>query len=276
MFNFDIFGIKKRREEKRRAEEAARQAEMLEKKRRYQERKKLICDYLSAYRKEEKEKNELEYEKRKEEAEKKNSKCPKCGSTNVINHIKRTKGEIHGSGTIHGSSSSSYSLFYSSNHSYLSGRSKIDGELDTLPVNKCADCGNEWAIEKAKYEEPINIFSYSSTYSGQLFRRLEEYVEMQYNPNDVTEECNSLEEKREKYIKNISSNEFSFYFLKQRDVPRYMYDYLLFKGITEHWFNQDDLDPIFGFSDDYDEYSYQMPDELWEVVKQMLNIKKEI
>lgn len=267
---FDIFGIRKRREERRLAKEAARQAEMQEKKRQYQERKKLITDYLDAYMKKEHEKCSEEYLKDKERAEKINSKCPKCGSINIVNHIRRTKGEIHGKGSISGFSSHSSGLFSSYSHSSIHGSSRIDGELDTLPVNKCNDCGNEWKVEEAKHSDTHNIFSaYDSTYPNSLYFRIDEYFELSYDPDDITEECNSLEEKREKYINDIASRKHTFYFYK--DVPRYMIEYALYKGITQYHYREENLDERFGFSEDVDEYSYQMPDELWNIVKKMIN-----
>ena len=257
---FDIFGIKKRRALK----EAERQAQIQEEKRRYQERKKLITDYLSMYMKKQTEQRDKEYEEEKKRVNSVNSKCPKCGSTNVVNHIKRAKGEIHGNGTISGFSSSS--LF--SSHSSLHGHSKIDGKLDTYPVNKCNECGHEWEIEKAEFDSPYNIFSeYSSVCPDQLYFRLSEYLELTYDPNDIKEECNSLEEKREKYI----SEHKSYSFCGLEKVPRYMIEYMLYRGISHYHFRLDDADSGFGLKDDSDEYSYQMPDELWKVIKQLIN-----
>ena len=268
---FDIFGIRKRREEKRRREEVERQARIQEEKRRYQGRKKLICDYLTAYREEESRKNSEDYAERQKLAEEKNSKCPKCGSTNIVNHIRRTKGEIHGSGHVSGHSSHYSGLFSSSSSSYLSGHSKIDGKLDTLPVNRCNDCGNEWMIEEAKYESPFDIFStYSSHYPDWLFLRLDSYFELTYDPDDITDECNSLKEKREKYISDIASNKYYFPSL-MKTMPRYMFDYMLYKAITHWHYREENVDEGWGFSEDVDEFSYQMPDALWDIVKRMIN-----
>lgn len=269
---FDIFGIRKRREEKRRAEEAARQAELQEKKRQYQARKKLITDYLDVYLKEERKKTDERYDRDKKYAEQANSKCPKCGSKNVVNHIRRTKGEIHGNGSISGFSSHSSGLFSSHSLSSLNGRSKIDGELDTLPVNKCNDCGNEWKVEEVKYGTVYNKFStHNSTCPNQLFFRLEEYLDMEYDSNDITEECNSLEEKREKYVNEISSNKYIF--TEYRTAPRYMIEYALYNSITQFYFREETAVEKFGFDKDTDCYSYQMSDELWEITKKLLNWK---
>lgn len=266
---FDIFGIRKRREEKRKAKEALRQEQLKEEKRKYQERKKLICDWLAVYNKEQSKKCSAEYAEEKKRVEEKNSKCPKCGSTNVINHIRRTKGEIHGSGHISGSSSHYGGLFSSSSHSSIYGSSKIDGELDTLPVNKCNDCGNEWMIEEVKFPHSHNIFStYNSVCPMQLYYRAEEYLELTYDPTDIKEEANSLEEKRQKYIERVSNSTWLNFF---KDVPRYMVDYAMYKGLTEHNYRAENAHSGFGWNDELDEYSYRIPDELWNVVKKLIN-----
>ena len=263
---FDIFGIrayfKAKREEK--------EHRLKEKKQRYQNRKKIIQDYLKDYYKKDFDHRKKEYEENQKRANELNSKCPKCGSINVINNIRRTKGEIHGeSHTYHSSSSH----FLSSSNFFSSGHGKIDGELDTLPINKCKDCGNEWNIEKAKFPTEHNIFSiYSSNLPLYLYDRIEEYLKMEYDPNDITDVCNSLEEKRQEYINKCRNG----CMLKQAQyLPKYMIGYLVWKGMTEYHYREESLDKALGYNEKLDEFSYVTPDELWKIIKEIIDWKGE-
>lgn len=286
---FDIFGIKKRRAEKKRLEEEKHLEEIRIKKQNYQERKKLIESYLSVYNKEQEEIAKKQYHKNCEYADKVNSCCPKCGSKDVIHNIRRTQGEIHGSGSISGSSLTSYGLFSSASHSYVSGSSKIDGKLDTIPINKCNKCGNEWNIEKAKYPNADNIFStYRSFAPTCLFNRVREYMKLEYNPEDITEECNSLEEKRDKYIEQCQT-QYSYLWKYYSDCPRYMVEYAFFQELKDRPYLKDRLCRIiceykemfsvdedtdeYSVDEDTDEYSFEFSDELWEIVKKIIRWK---
>lgn len=271
---FDIFGIRAKRAAKKKEKEAKELADAQERKKSYQERKSKIIDYLNKYSKEQTEKENMEYEKSKKEAEKQNSTCPRCGSKNVIHVIKRTKGEIHGEGSIDGCGSIAGSLFGIGGYSYSHGHSEIDGELDTLQVNKCNDCGEEWHITEPEDRHYDDSFSnYDSFKPGYLYRRIEGYYELKYDPYDVKNDCNSLEEMQEKYLKEYS-NVWSFE--DYRKAPRYMVEHALYKGFTEHYYNLDDLDrKLFNYHEDDDAYSYMMSDEMWDVVKKLIGWKGE-
>ena len=261
---FDIFGIRAKRQAKKEAEEAKKLAEAQEKKRLYQERKAKIVAYLNDYREKEKEKRQAEFQTRLDSAAILNGICPKCHSRNVINTVVRGKGEIHGKGT------SSYfgggNLFGFS--TYGIGHSKIDGEYDTLPVNKCKDCGNEWNIEKPEYPTEEDIFStYSSSGPTCLYYRIDDYLTMKYNPYDDKEEANSLEEKREALCNKVSE----YWNLKPyRTIPRYMIEYTLYQGVSEHDWRLDHLSKIFNYHKGDDKFSYRVSDELWEIIKKLL------
>jgi hypothetical protein len=103
---------------------------------------------------------------------------------------------------------------------------------------------------------------------GFFFRRMQEYYEMEYDPYDFKNECNSLEEMREKFIEGFSnSNTFDEY----KKCPRYMIEYVLYKGFTEHYHFIEDMDKkLFNYHKDDDEFSYTMSDEMWEVAKKMI------
>ena len=245
---FDLFGFKARkqaREEAMKEKEAKELEAMQEKKRIYKERKAKIDAWLKIY-------NDKMYNissklnsERRDRIDEENSICPKCGSKNVVHKVARSKGEIHGS-----------------------GHSKIDGEFDTYPVNRCKNCENEWNVKEFKRIEATNDFShYSSISPGYLYRRIEEYYEMKYDPKDVKEECNSLDEKREKYCEIQSKT----YLLKPyKTIPRYMADVALYEGFIENFYFAETLDKIFNYHKDDDKYSYRMTDEMWEVVKKII------
>lgn len=271
----DLFGIKARRQArlaKKQAEEKAAEQKRLEdaKKAReaYQERKKMIEDWLKLYYKRQTQQAIETLSLLQSSVYDKNNVCPKCKSKNVINHIKRVKGELHGKGSGHASSHSSSGLFLSSHVSDASFHSKIDGELDTYPVNKCKDCGNEWSVEpqpKVSDCEVDDFSTYTSVHPGYMFRRVEEWLDMEYDPYDVKETANSLEEKRENLAKK-SSGILDCY----KNTPRFMMDYALYMGIHERTYITDRVDKRFGDVRNTDRYSYEMPDDIWEIVKKLV------
>ena len=263
----DLFGIRAKIEVRKKAQEEKKLAEVMEKKKAYQERKAKIDNYLNDYYEKTDKKLEERYEQDKARAEKINSTCPKCGSKNVVQKIVRTKGELHGEGNCHGYGS--HSLFGGSYSSY--GHSEIDGKLDTYPVNRCKDCENEWKVVEVEY--PHNYYDAFSTYNSfcpaRLLFSIEDYLEMKFNPEDMKEECNSLEEKREKYIEKTSSSSF---LVDYQNVPRYMIEYALYLAIIGRW-GIPDWNKLFNYHKDDDKYSFTMSDELWELVKKLIGWK---
>lgn len=266
---FDLFGIRRKRLEKQKQAEEKRLKEVQEEKERRKIREKVIREYLDNYYKE-KAKKELEKKKELEEKIKiVNSTCPRCGSKDIINNIKQVKGELHGKGEIHGTSSSS--LFTSS--SYLSDSSKIDGELNTYPVNKCKNCGNEWEIKKIDkddYDLPNVFSSWDCIAPGYLFRKTSEYLGLEFDPHDVNEKFNSLEEKQKDFCKSTSRvlKLYGYY-----ELPKYMIDYLIYTGYLEsHYYH---CEEIFGdlTKESTTKYSYTIPPELWEIVKKLIDWK---
>lgn len=250
MFNF----IKKIKEKRLAEAKAKREA--------YQARKAMIDEWKHSYWRQGYNSVTDRYYRDKEYAEKKNSVCPKCKSTDVVNHIRRNKGELHGKGNISGG----FGLF----GGYVSGSSKVDGSLDTLPVNKCNTCGHEWYVEIPKQGEVPDEFStYSSYHPQELYDCVKNYLNLKFNPNDLNETCNSLEEKRQKYI-DTNSNRFTFDLY--RTVPKYMLDYAMWKGMKKR--DDDWIPSIFGYRTCYDEYSYEMPLKLWELVKMLIGWKE--
>lgn len=121
----------------------------------YNKRKAFIDQFVNNYDDEEYQKMRVYEDKIEEENKKKNSICPKCKHTDIIQVFRRPKGEIHGS--VNGSSNFYHSSWVlGSNASQSSSiEGKLDGELDTYRVNQCKHCGHEWEIEK----EELCIFS---------------------------------------------------------------------------------------------------------------------
>ena len=272
---FDLFGFKARREARKQAKEAkikekeAKRLEAIqEKKKLYQERKAKIEAWLQVYNKEQCAKSSKLNKEASERAEKKNSTCPKCGSNNVVHKVVRGKGEIHGNGSSSISGSMGGGLLGFGGSVIGSGHSKIDGEFDTYPVNRCKDCEHEWNVEEPYHYSTDDDFSKYGTISpGYLYRRIDEYYEMKFDPTDIKEECNSLEEKREKLFERTSKTHMLEPYKK---APRYMIEVALFEGFTEHYYFEDFLDSRFNYQEDDDKYSYTMSDEMWEVVKKII------
>lgn len=252
----DLFGIRAKRKARRLAQAQAE-------KEKYQERKRLIDDYLKKYRAEEHEKAQKVYEAHLATAKEQNSTCPKCKSKNVVHRITRLQGEVHGSGSFR--SSSSHFLFASS--SSHRSRFNVDGSMDTLPVNKCKDCGHEWNITETHFPKTNNEFTGGEAWL--FYEDIKQYLELEYDPYDKTETCNSLEEKQEAFLESRSWRCYSVY----NTAPRYMLDYALFKGAPSVWYGEEDIIRRLGIKSGDDEYSYVMPDEIYEIVKRLVERK---
>ena len=144
---------------------------------------------------------EVRRESVKKEIDKKNTTCPKCGSNKITDKISRNEGHLEG----HSYSSSSGSLFGFSS----SGSGSIKGDWDTNLVNKCGDCSNEW--KKEAYAESIycNHMDMELLYLRWYCSILDEIKNIKFDPLDLDEKCNSLEEKKshfEEKLKEQSEN----------------------------------------------------------------------
>ena len=261
---FDLFGIITRIKANAEKRRARLLAEAQEKRRVYQERKSMIERYLDDERSRRHQIESEKYSTRKKDADKINSKCPHCGSTDIINVIIRTKGEIHGEGSYH---SHGYSYFgtglFSGN-----GSGRIDGEMDTYPVNKCKSCGHEWNRVEPEWKSEDDIYCTSKgfDYPEHFFLQIKRYLNMKHDPYDKNEKFNSLEEKRENLLSNGE-----WMMKRYKGAPKYMMDYILCKGIQRYLCNSyidEKISKIFGY-DSFrdDEYSYVMPDAIYEIVK---------
>ena len=150
---FDFLNFKKRnREYQERIEEKKLRKKQLEeeklrKKKEFFNNKKTFIDNIV------KEHSNIEYQKRRDYEKKENgyidkwnSNCRNCCSTNVIQIYNRHKGQIDGNLDSNSYNSYNYGLFSGSSYSSSNVKGNLHGELDTLTVNKCKDCGHEWGI----------------------------------------------------------------------------------------------------------------------------------
>lgn len=237
----DLFGIKekKKREAEQKLKEAAEYRQW------YQNRKKLIDDFLNDYNKKQQEICDKEIEQDKLRVDNINSVCPKCGSKNVVNRFVRLKGETK-------NITLEYSHF----------------NLDTLKVNLCKDCTNEWAVEEPKTIQMTSDFiQWSSILPSGLYSCLEGYFSMSYDPYDKNEEFDSLEDKRNDYCKKISEGKrFETY----RNAPRYMVEYAFMEGFCYNLLYGKIDEKYTGSMHGKDHYSYTFPEETWEIVKNII------
>ena len=136
----------------------------------------------------------------KADADKNNSKCPKCKSKNVNNRIKRTQGEISGESSLYGSSFLGCGT--------ISGRGSLKGSIDTTPVNKCNDCQHEWQIKEVSWRagdvEMKSIANRVLYFAGALDKAFNKTVD--FDPNDLKEKFPTREAKQQALIDELPDN----------------------------------------------------------------------
>ena len=194
MWPFSYFKRKKEKALEKKRQEELRQLQL--RKEKYNRYKAYIDSVVSQFESEEENKIDKYIDKVIEENKIHNQTCPNCKSKNIIQVFRRHKGELHGSLDSH-SSHSSY-LFGSYSSHRTSG--KIDGNLDTLKVNQCKECGQEW-----EYKDENQMVYSSEWYSGKcdryenvpsFLRRVWYLIEdvENYDPNKLDNPCNSVQE----------------------------------------------------------------------------------
>ena len=251
---FDIFGIRRQKEEKLEAIRKLREETG-------QARKELIDKFLEDERIRRCREGKKLHDEDIEAGNKKNSVCPKCGGTEVINRFVRIKGDISGSssGWVSGGGG-----FLGSHFSGGSGGS-IEGHLDTLKVNECSKCGHQWEISNPEHyfdtdyvEDNFDVYSHSSPI-GTLYRRISKTVDDKENPE------------KWRYLED-----------KYKDAPREVLEYCIFRW-SERDRIWDDSTDIFGIplvdnekSPEYnnDPYLFRFSDQVWEIVKTIIGKKE--
>lgn len=194
MWPFSYF--KKKKEE---ALEKKRQEELHKlqlRKEKYNRYKEYIDSVVSQFNSEEENKRHEYIDEIRNENKVHNQTCPNCKSENIIQVFRRPKGEIHGS--LDSYSSHSFRLFGSySSHKSLGN---IDGNLDTLRVNQCKDCGQEW-----EHKDEKKIIGPSDWYFGKCdrYKNVSEFLRRvwfliedveEYDPNKLDNPYNSVQE----------------------------------------------------------------------------------
>ena len=165
-------------------------------KEKYNRYKEYVDSIVSQFKSEEENKRHEYMDKIREVNKILNRTCSNCGSKNIIQVFRRHKGEIHGSLN----SYSSYNSCLFGSHSSHRTSGKIDGNLDTLKVNQCKDCGQEWEHK----DEKQMVYS-SNWYSGKcdrnetvpsFLRRVWYLIEdiEKFDPNKLDNPFNSVQE----------------------------------------------------------------------------------
>lgn len=242
MWIFDYFKKKKEEQARLLEENRIKKEENLRKEKlRYNERKSYIDDFVNKLKLAEREKEMQSVESHNELAKRNNSVCPNCRSKDIVKKFKRNKGSLNG--YIGGSSYSSHDsfLFHSSSYHNSSIDGKIEGNIDTIRVNKCNHCGNEWEIMEEKiwlnnkdyYFGKID-WKFSTTYLIKncilAFEKIDEF-----NPSCLDEDCNTIEEKIEQQVNYIKEKlcyehtkelplEVLYYYVKKYEYEIHFYD----------------------------------------------------
>jgi len=177
-----------------------------------------------------------------------NSSCPNCGGSNVINKFVLGKGNLFGQ---------------IRTSPMLKVGGTIKGSYDTLPVNECADCGNQWEKATVSYnckeEYPYDPYPYSKMWY--IVRRLLDFVET------------------EKTL-----NIFDIYKIHFRDTPREVMEYLIYQTIKNTYLSTTAQRCLTSLSAKYDtnihseyyndnEFLWTLKDSLWEHFKNTVNEK---
>lgn len=108
---------------------------------------------------------EDENDEKNNQIDKENGICSKCGSTKVVNKIKRIKGQIDGETDT--DIESSHFLF--SGYSRYSSRGSVHGAMDTEGIKHCNDCGNEEYYEAQEELETEDKDILRQIYWGIMF-----------------------------------------------------------------------------------------------------------
>ena len=191
--------IKRAQEELRLAEEAKQKA-IAERKASYNTRKEYINKLVTTHNKEQAQKRSDYIDKKEKENKKDNHRCPRCGCTETIEVFRRPKGELTGSFSSNSSSSYSHGLFSGYGESSHSSRGSLKGSLDTLKVNRCTKCENEWEIlPEVIYPSQIDYFvgeedwdTYAKHFINDVTRLIRKIKE--FDPSQLDNKFNSVDE----------------------------------------------------------------------------------
>lgn len=147
-------------------------------------------------------KAKLMNELRDKEHNEKNRTCPSCKSKNVNQRIKRQQGELKGESFGSGEGFGILTLNYSKSSSY----GYINGKTDTNPVNKCNDCNHEWKPHKSEITWAGKIIINHVGWTVDMLNMYHDAYNCKFDPLDVKEEYESLEEKKTALLHKASAD----------------------------------------------------------------------
>lgn len=205
MWPFSYFKRKKEESLEKKRQEELRQLQL--RKEKYIRYKEYIDPIVSQFKSEEEVKRYDYNNKIKRENKLHNQFCPNCKSENIIQVFRRHKGELHGSLNSH----SSHSSYLFGSHSSYRSSGNIDGNLDTLRINQCKDCGQEWEYKDENkiiysndwYSDKCDRYEKVSSFLRRVLHLIKDVEE--YDPNKIDNPYNSVQEfidnKKENIIK---------------------------------------------------------------------------
>lgn len=162
------------RQSKSQREETISQEQIQIEKQIFRERKKYIDDFIKQYTETEQQKQKDYIEKENKIMEICNSRCPICKSHNIIHKYKTYNGEIN------------------------------------AKINLCKSCGHEFKhITKQDrlpdyYYGKFDIYSDSQQFLYEVAKAIK--ILRNFNPNDISEECTTIEEKKNELAEHIKKD----------------------------------------------------------------------
>lgn len=205
------------------------QEEMLRiEKQNFRTRKDYIDNFLKEFQEQELIKKRAYQEEINIESQKHNSKCPRCKNTEIIQVYKRQKGEI---------SDSKFNL-------YTNG--ELHGTLDTYKVNQCKSCGHEFEYKEQRYlwsddyyYNKIDIKLNSYLFLADISKALDELNN--FNPNKLTEKCNTIEEKKIQLCKKLKE-----YYIYVK-IMNYPIEVIIYAALQEDFYKSPRCEQIINF-----------------------------
>lgn len=110
------------------------------------------------------------------------------------------------------------------------------------------------------------IYPFGKYASSSFCYNIISFKQLDYDPYSKIELYDSFKEKQDAFIKENRlkyASEYKYY----RNAPKFILDYVVFNG---RWAILDSERKLLGIKEDDDEYSYVMPDSIFEVVVKLI------
>lgn len=176
----------------------------------FRERKNYIDDFIKQYTETEKQKQKDYIEKENKIAEICNSRCPKCKSHDIIHKYKTYKGETN------------------------------------TKINQCKSCGHEFEYKEQRYLWSDDYYYYkidiklnSYLFLTDISKALDELNN--FNPNRLTEECNTIEEKKIQLCKRLKEH---YIYVK---IMNYPIEVIIYAALKEDFYKSPRCEQIINF-----------------------------